>query len=521
MTAPGWATSQPFLDDATISLAHLTDGFWGPTRGLYETFGWYRPLATLTWSFVYVSPDHLWVPRLLAVLFHATSCVCAVGLWRWVGGRAGGAAALVVVFGMAPYSLEAVGWPATLPSYALPVAMVLSGALVAATTVRSTRIAAGATVAACAVLAQEQVLPLTVLLLGGIALRRRRLGPVLAGAVIPVFVIFPASLVASIGANSRLSGPDGASVGNLRANADFALEYLRSTPLGDLWWSTQGVSGRHVAGGVLVGVVALLVVGSSPSRGAAPASPRGALGARGRLLLLAAAVLLTACGIAPFLLSGVPYISARFAYVPVLGLALALAVLLDAVPTGGRAGTGLPLLLLAPVALWSPVALLAEGSAYREQFAADRWQLASLGRAVALADVVEQGRVLVVAGFPGSSSDRPQFGEHINGFGEAAVRLLALREVGVPLRADRLDLRSGLPGLCLAPTGGFGLTQAWLARRPEVWQGSSDRADTAVFAVYRDGSWSVSEAGTSSRAAQELSAVGQLADCGDAPAGLN
>ena len=520
VAAPGWATTGYLLDDAAISRAHLTGGFWGPTQGLYDTFGWYRPLATLLWSFVYVVPDALWVPRLAGVILHAVSCVSILGLWRRAGGTGPGAAALLIVFGLAPYSLEAIAWPATLPSYALPIAMALAGSFVAASARSSRGTAAGAALACTALLAQEQVLPLLVLLLGAVAVARHRGGSVLLGAALPAGVLWPATLLASVDSNSRFSGPDGASLENLRANLPLAPDYLRPTPLGDLWWSGQGVGPGVLLIGALVAVAVLLVSGATPLVRVGPAGEQSRALGRGHLLLvLLGGAALCAGAIAPYLLSGAPYLSARFAYLPVLGLAAMLAAVVEVLSGARRswAGTSTALVLLAPLAVWSPAALLAEGRAYRQQFAADRAQLEGLDRAVPLGQLVADGTPLVVAGFPGYSLDRPGFGEHIIGLGKDGVRLLALQGSGVDLPPSQLDFRSGLDGLCLSRQGGFGLVPEWVAGRPEVWGPSGENTDRALFAIYRDGAWAVSAAGAAAPAAVRLNAVGQLVACSGGP----
>lgn len=516
VAAPGWATTGFHLDDASISVAHLSDGFWGPTRSLFELFSWYRPLATVLWSFVYVLPDALWAPRLGGVLLHAVSCVSVLGLWRRVGGTGPGSAALLIVFGLAPYSLEAIAWPATLPTYALPLAMALAGSLIAASARGSGGTAAGAVLACAALLAQEQVLPLLLLLLGAVAVVRHRSKAVLLGAALPVCVLWPATLLASLGSNSRFSGPDGASLANLRANLPVATDYLRPTPLGDLWWSRQGVGDGALLAGAVVAVAVLLLSGATPLlrvRRTGEQPPALELGSL--VLVLAGGAALCAGAIAPHLLSGAPYLSARFAYLPVLGLAVMLAAVVEGISASSRSwtGTSVALLLLTPLAVWSPAALLAEGRAYRQQFAADRAQLDGLDRAVPLGRVLREGTPLVVAGFPGTSADRPGFGEHINGIGRDSVRLLALRGAGVDLPPAQLDFRSGLAGLCLSPEGGFGLTPEWVAGRPEVWGTSQERVDEALFAIYRDGAWAVSVAGAGAPAAVTLNAAGQLAAC--------
>ena len=520
VAAPGWATTGFLLDDASISAAHVSDGFWGPTRNLFELFAWYRPLATVLWSFVYVLPDALWAPRLVGVLLHAVSCVSVLGLWRRAGGTGPGAAALLVVFGLAPYSLEAIAWPATLPTYALPVAMALAGSLVAASARGSGGTTAGTALACSALLAQEQVLPLLILLLGATALARHRVKAVLLGAALPAGVLWPATLLASLSSNSRFSGPDGASLDNLRVNLPLAPDYLRLTPLGDLWWSRQGVGDGALLAGALVALAVLLLSGATPLLGIRPSGePPVALGRGSLLMVLLGGAALCAGAIAPYLLSGAPYLSARFAYLPVLGVAVMLAAVVEAISTSNRSGTGtaVGMVLLAPLAVWSPAALLADGRAYRNQFAADRAQLDGLERAVPLGRVVSDGTPLVVAGFPGTSADRPAFGEHISGIGRDSVRLLTLRRAGADLRPERLDFRSGLVGLCLSPEGGFGLTPEWVAGRPEVWGPSGANTGRALYAIYQDGSWAVSAAGTAAPAAVRLNAAGQLSACSGRP----
>lgn len=508
-SGPAWTVSMPYLDDNGLTSARLQDGFWGPTAEIFDQFAWYRVVNTAGLSLVYAFADQLWVIRGLGIVAHSAIVVLVALTLRRCGAGSRAAAAVVVVLGLYPYHLEATTWAAAFLAYPVCTAVVAGSALMLARRRLERRwVIAAAFVSTSMLLLQEQLIPLVgLVLLVHVVAVRRALVPVLLGAAAPA-VFFLTSIAASLDTNPRFSGADGASAANLLDNLPFFREYARLLPLGDLFLDTRGFGTAFTVLGALMAVLAVLVaLRLAPHRDAAEAgspvtrdAPTGGLALRGwtasRWALPAVAAgggaLAAAAAITPLLTSGNPYLTARVLYLPVLGIAVAVAGLFELVERTFDRPAVAPVLgvLLLGAGAWSGVALAAEAAAYGKQLRHNDRVLTDLVDLADPAQVFRDGRVLVVAGFPGTVVDRPQFGEHILSIAPANVTLAAVRE-GVDRKEfeKQMDFRAGWEGVCVLDKRWISTYAEYREARPTQWKNVRNPTREAVFALWVDEAW--------------------------------
>jgi hypothetical protein len=491
VTWPLWTNGTPFYDDYRYAFYSRAHGFWAPTGRLFDYFGTYRPGVSVAMSVIGAFHDHLWVVRVFGVVCHCVAVFAAIVTWRRLGGTVAGAAALAVVFGVYPYSLEAIAWPTASAGYPFAVALLLvATALLLQKPDAAVRAGLYAAAGTAAVLFNEQILPVIVVVFAACAIRFPSLRrPLVLGAA-PVLALFAVLTWMTIPSNPRFTGPYAATPVNILKNLHFLSDLNRLSPFGDLFWNSSGVRGRSLALGLVVGVLValawLLATMLAPQHGASARRWR----VRFSLGAAVGGVTVVAGTIAPILMSGFPWLTPRVAYMPMLGVAIAVGALAELAFDAGQ----LARIALAAagsfLVLWSFAVLATEAAAYDTQLRYTTHQLTELMAVVDPRWTIRPNIRLMIAGFPPTITERPFVGEHILGLVPEAFLYSALDVLHVP--EERLrghwDFHSGYGGLCLSARRRLEVDRDYRASRPDIW---GVKGVSTVFAVWVQDRWVV------------------------------
>jgi hypothetical protein len=510
----------PFLDDYYLIKEQQLFGYWAPSEYYRSIWGYYRIVYTTLMSIVFGASEYTWALRLIGVSFH---CALSVLLFLVVGRVLGNFFPAFIAFGaflFFPYAYEAVAWPSNIGQYPLaPLVAMLGAWLICRKEDPPLGIVIiGGVLMTFSFWIHEQagplILALTIFLLFSLGWRKRI--TLLVVVLVPIACNLLLIYLTKEG-NNRLSGEHAASSRYLFGNLGYLPQLIRTTPIGDLYYSAAGVaiswiSFLMLAAASLVGYVAMR------NESARAASSETFSSLRRGSVIFAMGVTLIAGGaylvsLVPILLSPIPWHTGRVVYIPFVMFTFTLAALVETVrrslPSAIQPGFQALLAVGLVVAItWQAHVLESEASAYDHQVRLNA------SRTQAAIDLIDRSKdltdtsLLVVGGFPGSDNGRPQFGEHFIGMSVGQFRaMLGLRVYNFP-NTPRIAFASGWDHLCRAGNGSIGLRPSM---SKTLYKPDAISPDETTYLLWSAGAWHV-QRGQVSRDASQVVPDG-LASC--------
>jgi hypothetical protein len=501
----------PFLDDYYLIKEQQLFGYWAPSEYYRSIWGYYRIVYTTLMSIVFGAAEYTWALRLIGISLHCALSVFLFLVMKRILGNLFPALIAFGVFLFFPYAYEAVAWPSNIGQYPLAPLVAMLGAWMICRKDRppSWIVIAGGVLMTFSFWIHEQagplILALTIFLLFSLDWRKR--GTLLIVVLLPIacnllLIYFTKE------ENNRLSGEHAASSRYLFANLGYLPQLIRTTPIGDLYYSTAGVAISWIS--ILMLAVASLVgyaVIRNESKGPGSSETFSPL-KRGSAIFAAAFTFIAGgaylVSLVPILLSPIPWHTGRVVYIPFVMFAFTLAALLETVrrslPSEMQLGFQTLLAVGLIVAItWQAHALESEASAYDHQVRLNA------ARTQAAIDLIDRSKdltgtsLLVVGGFPGSDNGRPQFGEHFIGMSVGQLRAMLGLRVYNFTNTPRIEFASGWDHLCQAGNGRIGL-------RPSVsktlYKPDAISPEETTYLLWGKGAWHVQRGQVSRDASQ-------------------
>jgi hypothetical protein len=496
---PLYTNNTPYLDDYYLINEQQLLGFWGPTNYFQQIWGVYRIVYTFLMAPIFSAAEHTWALRLLGITLHFASATLIFAIIRRLFSPMAALTAFAL-FLFFPFALEAIAWPSNLGQYPLAPFLALLGAWIALKNGSTKwKVIAGGLLMAFSCWIHEQVGPIIFALAASIFIKvsRKNRTEFSAAVVLPV----AANLLLIYlyrDSNIRLSGQDAASLGNIFGHASYVAQLIRTTPLGDLYYSPSGIQISWFS--VLILVCALFgarsVVNGKSTPEEAGSNHLQGLEATTSSIVFSAVLMVGAYVVTllPIILSPVPWHTARVVYIPFVAFALSVGVLTEAlyrlVPR--RASKYCQTLfagLLVLIICWQAHALQSEAVAYDKQITINYVRAQGAASLVQPDRDLTESSLLVVGGFPGTDVSRPQFGEHIIGMTEGELKAALGLRVYSKSKTPRIHFSSGWDSLCKNEA----LDEIGL--RPAAWDlvWESQRVDKTLvtFLVWANGRWNV------------------------------
>lgn len=423
----------PYMDDFYLLAMQKQDGYWAPTNSFQAMWGHYRWFYTTSMAPLYwFLGDHLWIARCVGIAMHAaTSCVLLLVV-RYLAISRPAQYLVFVVYLFFPYSLEAIAWPANILQYPLAPFLAITGAwLLLIPSQKVHLLLPGALLLGGATWIHEQIWPIAILLLLLCTVlypSRRRYA---AGSIVLMLSVANAVLIfATRHTNIRLSGPSAGSFINVYANIGYLGQLLRTTPIGDYYYETAGVT-LPFTWLALLSFCSCTIFVAALGKSQATVPPVAA-----RLMYPAWGLAFTLgayfASLMPILMSPFPWHTGRVVYIPFLAFAIAVGFGAEMFIRLHRWFRLTAAAISSLVVVWSACILRAESEAFNFQTNTNFNRSASLH--AQLGDEIGRGRsALIVGGFPYGDTARPLFGDHFIGMTPGELKsVLGLRISGPP-----------------------------------------------------------------------------------------
>ncbi|MBO9647342.1 MAG: hypothetical protein J7605_02445 [Variovorax sp.] len=490
----------PFLDDYYLIKEQQLFGYWAPSQYYRSIWGYYRIVYTTLMSIVFGASEYTWALRLIGVSFHCALAILMLLVIKRVLGELRPAFIAFGVFLFFPYAYEAVAWPSNIGQYPLAPLIAMLGAWVICRKDQpsATAVVVGGVLMAFSFWIHEQagplILALALFLMFSLNWRRRivLLGLVFASIACNLLLIY-----LTREGNNRLSGEHAASSRYLFENLRYLPQLFRTTPFGDLYYSTAGVAITWVS---MIAVLAAMLIAygafgkaSGPTSWLETFSPlrRDSVSFAAGVALISGGAYLVS--LAPILLSPIPWHTGRVIYVPFVMFTFALAAALEtvwrALPEAIRPRfRALLAAVLAITVVWQAHALQSEATAYDLQVRVNE------ARARAAIELLDRSRdltdtsLLVVGGFPGSDNGRPQFGEHFIGMSLGQLQAMLGLRVYHPSDTPRIAFASGWDHLCRRSDGGVGVRESV---KKTLYRPDEISSRNTTFLLWANGKWNI------------------------------
>jgi hypothetical protein len=492
---PLFTNNLPYLDDAYLIQMQRQDGFWTPTISFQSMWGSYRLIYTTLMSPVYSLGEHLWFLRTIGLTLHIGNAALLGIITARLGWRAPTRALMLAMFLFFPYSLEAIAWPANVTQYPFAPFLMLSGvALILSPSGVTSKMLCGAVLLGVSAWIHEQVGPLIVLLLGVVVagLPRKKAIPIAATALAIVAANF-ILIFATRGSNLRLTGPNAGSLRNALGHLDYVPQVFRTTPLGDLYYWTGGIS-KSPAFWAAIAATGLLLLFAAlrPAEPAEPdelptwSEPKWPWFLPLTFALTVGAYLVS---LVPILMTPTAWHTARVVYIPFLAFTLALSIGVEIVQrlTFDAKAARLAIGCSAVLALgWNALALRAETNAFDFQVRVNHQRVQALNAAIGR-EIFEGKTAVVVGGYFDADHQRPLFGEHFTSVTVSEIEAGLGIRVNDPPPYPNVVAQAHWSHVCATPAGRIEFQLPNDAVSTAVVAG----ADRVIYAMWARGQWRV------------------------------
>lgn len=496
---PLYTNNIPYLDDYYLINEQQLLGFWGPTNYFQNIWGVYRVVYTSLMAPIFSAAEHTWALRLLGIALHFASATLIFAIIRRLFSplAAFTAFALFLFF---PYALEAIAWPSNLGQYPLAPFLVLLGTWIALENGSAKwKVIAGGLLMAFSCWIHEQVGPIIVALAASIFFKVERKNRIEFSAAVILPVVANLLLIYLYrDSNIRLSGQDAASLGNVFGHASYMAQLIRTTPLGDLYYSPLGIQISWFSVLILVCAVfgAWTLINEKSTAQVAGSKHLNELEGTTFSIIFSAVLMAGAYAVTllPIILSPVPWHTARVVYIPFVAFAFSVGLLAEvlyrlAPRKALKHCKALFAALLVVIICWQAHALQSEAVAYDKQITINRVRAHSAASLIQPDRDLTDSSLLVVGGFPGTDVSRPQFGEHIIGMTEGELKAVLGLRVYSKSKTPRIHFSSGWDSLCINEA------KDEIALRPaasdRVWELERVDKKLVTFLVWANGRWNV------------------------------
>lgn len=496
--APLFVNNLPYLDDYYLVAMQKQRGFWAPTEYFQSMWGSYRLIYTTLMSPLYSLSDKFWAVRTVGLLMHVASTGLLYLITTNFGWKKTSRLLVVSLFLFFPYSLESIAWPSNVTQYPLAPLVALGGAaLIICPQTAIWKLFIGAVLLGASVWIHEQIGSIVIFLLivsciGQPKRIRWFLATTTLGIVIANFLL----IFITRADNIRLTGENGASLDNLTEHIDFAPQLIRTTPLGDLYYSTGGVGPSYIFLLALCAGLLVFVTSLSSDDMKSVGGGQNSLTWNNPTAFFPFAVILAVgaylVSLIPIMLSPVPWHTARVIYIPFLAFTFAMGFLAECLlslkPVVGRFFRWVLSFLLFAIVVWSPIALKAEADALDIQVHVNFNRAQDLAGLIG-EEVFTTNTVVIVGGFPYSDNRRPLFGEHFIGMTLGEIKVALGMIVKQPPKFPILIGAANWDHLCKGSDGNIQLKDVnnWA----EVTSAMKNK-DNIIFALWSDGNWFIS-----------------------------
>ncbi len=501
---PLFVNNLPYLDDYYLIAMQRQDGFWAPTKSFQAMWGSYRLIYTTLMAPLYALGEHFWLARSLGLTFHIGSAVLVFIITKKLKWDITSRLISVALFLYFPYSLEAIAWPSNIIQYPLAPFMALLGATLTLIKPNNiTNIIIGGALMGLAVWIHEQTGPLVILMLLLLLIGLDKKTRLILGLV--TLLVISANFVLIFltrASNVRLSGSSGAKINNLIENIHYIPELLRTTPAGDLYYSTSDISYSYpTICAIIIGLAIATSLRCSDknlklnTRDKSPEDPACWRRPIKYTQFLACFVLMGIgaylVSISPILLSPIPWHTARVVYIPFLIFTLTIGFLIELVlRLKGVAHDLIRIFLIGltiGVVAWGAEALKAEVRAYDLQLHANFHKADTLARLIE-DDILEGETVVIIGGYPANDNDRPLFGEHFISMTQGEIKAALDVNVQQVSGYPHIISASGWDHLCETQDGGIKL-KTYTGN--EALTVKDSRGKSIIFALWDKKGWKI------------------------------
>lgn len=458
-------------------------------------WGSYRIVYTTLMAPLYSLGDHLWITRSAGLILHMCNASLLFYIARRLDWKSPTAFVVFVLYLFFPYSLEAVAWPSNVTQYPFAPFLMLSGAaLLLSRNTSEVKIVAGALLLGGSVWIHEQVGPLIILLLGVAALglpKQYRLTAVIL--TLALVVANFALIFATRSSNLRLTGANAGTLHNAIQHLSYAPQLLRTTPLGDFYYSIAGLPTSRAlwAAAILVGV--LVGVAATRGRRDSATSVEGRDWIEPKTKWLLPLIFIMSVGayvvsLIPLLMTPIPWHTARTVYIPFLAFTFATG---SAIEMFSRwrplsIATALPVSVVAiAVTIWSAAALRAEANAFDFQTRFNNQRVLALNDRIGK-EIVLGKTFVVVSGYYDGDNERPLFGEHFIGLTPSDINAGLQLNVNTPPEYPKVFSQGHWNHVCSTEQGRLRFIAPDAAT-----QRIAAGADRIIFASWSDRDWHI------------------------------